>query len=115
MKVKIREASLVDYEDLCMLFAEENQFHARLVPQYIQTTPNLLTREELEGFLTDSFSNQGRGMGKRLMEAARHWVVSQGIQSIELHVWDVNTGARHFYESLGLTSVRRRMVWELEV
>jgi hypothetical protein len=29
-------------------------------------------------------------------------------------IWDVNTGARHFYESLGLTSVRRRMVWELE-
>jgi ribosomal protein S18 acetylase RimI-like enzyme len=48
------------------------------------------------------------------MQAARHWVASQDVQTIELHVWEANTGARRFYESLGLRSVQRRMIWKLE-
>lgn len=157
MNTQIREASIADYEHLCTLFAEENQFHARLVPAYIQTTPHVLTQEELQEFLMSRAQHlfvyedsdailgaiivslkdepedrwkkrqrigyiddlivtrtaQGRGIGKQLMEAARNWVLSQGIQTIELHVWNANVGACHFYESLGLRSIQRRMTWEL--
>jgi ribosomal protein S18 acetylase RimI-like enzyme len=157
MNAQIREACISDYEHLCTLFAEENQFHARLVPMYIQTAPHVLTQEELKEFLTSrthclfvcedshalmgaiivslkddpedrwkkrrhtgyiedlivTATAQGRGIGKQLMEAARGWVVAQGIQTIELHVWNANAGACNFYESLGLRSVQRRMTWEL--
>lgn len=57
---------------------------------------------------------RGRGIGRQLMQAARSWVVSQGVRTIELHVWEANTGACRFYESLGMHSVQRRMTWEFE-
>ena len=158
MKIQVREAGIADFDRLCALFAEENRFHAQLVPAYIQVTPQVLTREELLAFLDSQIhrlfvcadgdtllgaiivslkdtaenrwnkpylcgyiddlivtsTTQGRGIGRQLMHAARRWVASQGVQIIELHVWEANTGARRFYESLGLCSVQRRMTWELE-
>ena len=157
MNTQIRAARISDYDHLCSLFAEENQFHARLVPAYIQATADVLTQEELQEFI-DSRSQcllvsedrdgllgaiivsikddpeyrwkkgrrsgyvedlivtaaaQGRGIGKQLMEAARQWVIAQGVQTIELHVWTENAGACRFYESLGLKSVQHLMSWEL--
>ena len=149
---------MVDFDRLRVLFAEENRFHARLVPAYIQVTSSVLAREELQAFLDSrthhvfvceegdtllgaiivslrdtaedrwnkprrcgyiedlivTATAQGRGNGRQLMQAARRWVVSQGVQIIELHVWEANASARRFYESLGLRSVQRRMTWELE-
>ncbi|MBN1660793.1 MAG: GNAT family N-acetyltransferase [Anaerolineae bacterium] len=157
MNVKVREADESDFESLCTLFAEENRFHASLVPEYIKTTPQVLTQEELRDFLTsntkrlficenesallgaiivslkDESENRwnqsrrtgyiddlivtktarGRGVGRQLMEIARDWVLSQGVQVIELHVWEANVVACRFYESLGLKSIQRRMVWKL--
>ena len=49
------------------------------------------------------------GIGKQLIKAVEAWVVSQGIQTIELHVWEENKGTRQFYESIGFMSVQRRM------
>jgi ribosomal protein S18 acetylase RimI-like enzyme len=159
MKIQVREARGADFERLSALFAEENRFHAQLVPAYVQVTSPVLTREELRAFLdspTDrlfvcedgvdllgavivSLQNspedrwnksrlcgyiedlivtataRGRGVGRQLMQAARRWVMAQGVQTIELHVWETNTGARHFYESLGLLTVQCRMTWELDV
>jgi diamine N-acetyltransferase len=157
MKIQIREAGIADFDRLCALFAEENQFHAQLVPAYIQATSPVLTKEELQAFLDsrthqlyvcvdddmllgavivslkdtaeDRWSKpqccgyiedlivastaQGRGVGRQLMHAARGWVMSHGVHTIELHVWEANTGARRFYESLGLCTVQRRMTWQL--
>ncbi len=158
MKIQVREARAADFERLSALFSEENEFHAQLVPAYIQTTPHVLTREELQMFLDSrtlrlfvceegdalldavivalqetagerwnkprfcgyiedlivTATARGRGVGRQLMQAARRWVVSQGVQTIELHVWEANVGACHFYESLGLQTVQRRMTWDLE-
>lgn len=157
MNGQVREANASDFAALCTLFAEENRFHAALVPEYIKTTPQILTQEEWRDFLTSSTTRvfvcaheaallgaiivavkdepenrwqqsrrtgyieelivtqtaRGRGIGKQLMEIARDWVLSQGVQVMELHVWEANTGAWRFYESLGLKSVQRRMVWKL--
>ena len=158
MKIQVREARAADFEGLVALFSQENELHAQLVPAYIQATPQVLTREELQAFLDSrthrlfvcedgdkligavivvlqetaedrwnkprlcgyiedlivASTARGRGVGSQLMQAARRWVASQGVQTIELHVWEVNTGARRFYESLGLRTVQRRMTWELE-
>ena len=157
MNAQVREAGESDYESLCALFAEENRFHATLVPEYIRVTPHVLTQEDLHDFLTSCTNRlfvyenggdllgaiivsvrdnpqdrwlqarrigyiedlivttaaQGQGIGKQLMRAARDWVLSQDIQTVELCVWEVNDGARRFYESLGLECVQRRMVWRL--
>lgn len=53
---------------------------------------------------------RGRGIGRRLMEAAEGWARERGIEEIELNVWERNVGAIAFYEHLGYTAVRRRMV-----
>jgi ribosomal protein S18 acetylase RimI-like enzyme len=157
MNVRVREANESDFGSLCMLFAEENRFHAALVPEYIKTTPQILTQEEWRDFLTSSTTRlfvcaneaallgaiivalkdepenrwqqsrrtgyiedlivtetaRGRGIGKQLMEIVRDWVLSQGVQVMELNVWEANAGACRFYESLGFKSVQRRMVWTL--
>jgi len=159
MKIQVREARAADFDGLVALFGKENELHAQLVPAYIQTTPHVLTRKELQAFLDSrthrlfvcedgytllgavivalqetvedrwnkprlcgyiedlivTASARGRGVGRQLMQAARRWVMAQGVQTIELHVWEVNTGAHHFYESLGLQTVQRRMTWELDV
>ena len=153
--VIIREALNSDFKQLCKLFLEENRFHAELVPEYIQTTSEVLTQEELQTFIASSTGclfvceherkllgavivslkeereNRwkkarlvgyiedlvvtstacGRGIGKRLLDEARKWVLSHGVQTIELHVWERNVGARSFYASLGLKDVQRRMRW----
>lgn len=159
MKIQVREARSTDFERLSALFAEENRFHAQLVPAYIQITSPVLTREELQAFLgspTDRLfvcedgdkllgavivslqesaedrwnksrlcgyiddlivtaTARGRGVGRQLMQAARRWVIAQGVQTIELHVWETNTDARRFYASLGLQTVQHRMTWELGI
>jgi ribosomal protein S18 acetylase RimI-like enzyme len=56
---------------------------------------------------------RGRGIGRRLMEAAEHRALELGIEEIELNVWERNAGAIAFYEHLGYTTVRRRMVRNL--
>lgn len=69
-------------------------------------------KPRLCGYIEDlivTATARGRGVGRQLMQAVRRWVAAQGVQTIELHVWETNTGARHFYESLGLQTVQRRM------
>ena len=64
--------------------------------------------------LTVAADARGQGIGKLLMQAAREWVLSKGVQTIELHVWEANVPAQRFYERLGLRNVRRRMTWDLD-
>ena len=153
MDTVIREAIESDFEQLKELFIEENKYHSKLVPDYIQTAHNVLTQEEFQSFLTNqnyqlfvcekrhellgavlislqeerenrwkrprttgfiedlivTVSARRCGIGTQLIKAAEAWVVSQGIQTIELHVWEENTGTRQFYESIGFLSVQRRM------
>lgn len=44
---------------------------------------------------------RGRGLGKRLVEAAEAWLAAQGIWKIMLMVRDTNTAVQGFYRSLG--------------
>lgn len=49
------------------------------------------------------------GVGKHLMTEAIAWARAKGVDSIELHVWQSNSGAIRFYESLGFTPIQHRM------
>ena len=149
----IRPATKDDLHGLIRIFAEENGFHAAMVPEFIKATDHLLTGDELTEMLdhpeqhllvADSEGNiigaalvsvdasdpepwiqprrfgyieevvvseeyRGRGIGKRLLESINHWAKQQGLEEIELHVWQRNHRATAFYESLGYEITRHTM------
>ena len=53
------------------------------------------------------------GVGWALMEKAHEWAVAEGVESIEMNVWEFNQGARGFYEELGYETVSRKMSKQL--
>ncbi|MDE2333368.1 MAG: GNAT family acetyltransferase [Rhodospirillales bacterium] len=44
---------------------------------------------------------QGRGLGRRMMQAAETWLATQGVRKVQLLVRNGNEPARRFYGSLG--------------
>lgn len=52
---------------------------------------------------------RSQGLGRLLMTTAIDWARSNGIGELELDVFDWNTGAIAFYETLGMRSKSRRM------
>ena len=48
-------------------------------------------------------AEQGRGLGRRLMQACEEWVRARGIPKLQLMVRTVNAPAAAFYERLGYT------------
>ena len=55
-------------------------------------------------------THRGLGIGKQLMSQAEHWAYEQGLEAVELNVFEFNDRARSFYEELGYETVSRRMV-----
>jgi diamine N-acetyltransferase len=52
---------------------------------------------------------RGQGIGRALMEAAEQWARRQGARHLQLNVWEFNTGALRFYETVGFTTIARKM------
>jgi len=52
---------------------------------------------------------RGQGIGRTLMEAAEAWARQRGATRLVLNVWEFNTGALSFYESLGYSGFSRNM------
>jgi GNAT superfamily N-acetyltransferase len=52
---------------------------------------------------------RGQGIGRALMEAAEQWARRQGARHLQLNVWEFNTGALRFYETMGFTTISRKM------
>ena len=50
-----------------------------------------------------------RGVGRALMAAAQAIAADQGVQQVELDVWQANAEAKAFYRSLGFETVLCRM------
>ena len=59
-------------------------------------------------------SHRGLGVGRSLMAEAHNWIAAQGIQEVELNVWESNKGAIAFYEGLGYQPLRRRLNLRLD-
>lgn len=51
----------------------------------------------------------GKGVGRKLVEAAHGWAVAQGAESVELNVYEFNKHAIAFYEQLGYETLSRTM------
>lgn len=58
-------------------------------------------------------AQRGQGLGRLLMDAAHEWARGRGLKSVQLHVWEFNSGARGFYEELGYETLSRRLRYEL--
>lgn len=54
-----------------------------------------------------------RGIARGLLEKAQEWAKAQGVEQIELNVWEFNEAAIGCYQSLGYSSLSRRMYKEL--
>jgi ribosomal protein S18 acetylase RimI-like enzyme len=52
---------------------------------------------------------QRTGVGRALMRQAEEWIASQGVNTIELTVYEFNRGAQAFYEGLGYATYSRKM------
>jgi ribosomal protein S18 acetylase RimI-like enzyme len=52
---------------------------------------------------------RGQGIGQTLMEAAEAWARRHGATRLVLNVWEFNTGALGFYETLGYRGFSRNM------
>jgi ribosomal protein S18 acetylase RimI-like enzyme len=51
-----------------------------------------------------------KGIGTRLVKAARRWGREKGATEMRLGVWEFNQAAREFYEAVGFRTLKRRMV-----
>ncbi|MBL8132644.1 MAG: GNAT family N-acetyltransferase [Anaerolineae bacterium] len=58
-------------------------------------------------YVADAY--RGQGVGRALMEQAQAWALAQGLSEVELNVWEFNQDAIGFYETLGYTTITRRM------
>ncbi len=48
-----------------------------------------------------------KGVGRALLEFIRHYAAENGWNTVELDVWEFNSDALRFYESMGFTTYRR--------
>jgi ribosomal protein S18 acetylase RimI-like enzyme len=68
----------------------------------------------LYGYLSEiSVRGRGRGVGKRLLEAAHGWFREQGIPYVEVSVSVKNEGARRFWRRHGYAEFLERLRLEL--
>lgn len=52
---------------------------------------------------------QNQDIGRRLMDKMDEWAATKGTPSIELNVYEFNSKAMAFYQSLGYEILSRRM------
>lgn len=55
-----------------------------------------------------------QGIGRRLVEAGMAWANDAGASRVELGVYEFNDAARAFWESVGFTTLWRRMCQRLD-
>lgn len=49
------------------------------------------------------------GIGKSLMDRVHNWTREQGLNILQLAVWEFNRGAGEFYDKLGYKTIMRKM------
>jgi GNAT superfamily N-acetyltransferase len=58
--------------------------------------------------------HRGKGIGKKLFEAAIDWARDRGLRSVQTSVWDANTRARDFYFQRGFAPTTLRLELAIE-
>lgn len=107
-------ASIVADETACLWVAEEEGQIVGILHISIRQTrddiPILVPRRYavIENVAVVRKRRRQR-IGRALIERAERWASEQGIDQIELHVWEFNEQARAFYEALGYQTASRRL------
>lgn len=57
---------------------------------------------------------RGQGIGRRLFEYVKNYAERENCRSISLDVWQFNENSVKFYESMGMTTQKRRMELAVE-
>jgi ribosomal protein S18 acetylase RimI-like enzyme len=158
MDVVVRKAREADFDQVSVIFADENAFHSQLLPERFQIADPIMTRDwfneiltnenravlvaELENVLVGLVlinlmnapddpifqprryayieevavvkEQRGYGIGRLLMTKTHEWIAAQGVNEVELFVWERNRNAIRFYEELGYLMIRRGMKLDLD-
>lgn len=105
--------SLLDDPDSAVFVAERAGMLLGLVDVRIQATPHIPVFIPRRYAMVDTIvvrrAYQRSGVGRMLMARAEQWAQAQGVDEIDLNVWEFNAGAVAFYEGLGYTTAMRRM------
>jgi len=111
-------ASLIVGHDSAIFVAEVDGALAGCVIVYIWQTRDRPLLVPLRYAMVDTIvvrsMFRGMGVGHRLMKAVEVWAEEHGLERIELNVFEFNTGAIAFYESLGYETLSRRLVKRLD-
>ena len=86
--------------------------HGDEIVGWILTHPHRSDDGAERGFIEDlvvARSQRDQGIGRRLMEIAESHYAKRGSEGIELTVRANNEPARHLYDSLGYTTVQKRL------
>ena len=110
-------ASIIDSQDATLLVAERAARITGLVHVLIRETRDIPIvvprRYAVIDNLVVAEDSRRAGVGRALMQAAHHWAQEQGVEQVELGVWEFNQGALAFYQELGYRTALRRLHYRL--
>ncbi len=69
---------------------------------------------EIVGLVVDA-AQRGRGVGRRLMEAAEGWISGRGLTAVRLRSRVQRVEAHRFYERLGYARIKEQIVLRKEL
>jgi ribosomal protein S18 acetylase RimI-like enzyme len=105
--------SLLKNEQIAMFFAESAGQAVGLVAVLIRETPPNPVLVPRRYAVVDTLAIRPafhrKGVGRALMQQAEEWAASQGVEDIELNVFEFNQGAQAFYQRLGYATYNRKM------
>lgn len=106
--------AIVADEDALMLLAEERGAAVGFAEAYLRTDERTPFTHERRYVLLQSVgvttASRGRGAGRALVDAVERWARSRGAVELRLNTWDFDGGPLGFYERLGYTTQKRRLV-----
>ncbi len=103
---------ILDDPDVILFVAEERAKIIGFIMGIISREPDdLLSPPYLRlQYLYVDEAFRGLGVAKALIKKLENWVLENGINIVELRVWNTNTPARTLYQSLGYKPLEFRMV-----
>lgn len=107
---------LEDLKTEAFLAFSGDELTAYAFVKYIPTPKIDLLKQYLVCYIDDfcvKSSYHRKGVGKKLFEYIKHRAVEKGAATLDLTVWEFNSNAIKFYESLGMKTKNRRLELKL--
>jgi ribosomal protein S18 acetylase RimI-like enzyme len=99
--------------DVLLLVAEHDGMMVGLLTGLVRQNPDLPMFVPRRWLAVDNVAvlsaYRRLGIGRALMEQAHAWAQAQRLTEVELTVWEFNQEALAFYETLGYTTILRRL------